>query len=267
MLIAATLISSMALNAAAALEVIPGGDVFDAEYYAAQNPDVVAAVGTDTTALYAHYNSSGKAEGRKPYDESLYSQEEIKKFRLKNYKRSTDKPIEITEVLYLINSAGGVSPVILWNNNTGKTIKYITFYMTPYNAVDDPINDEVTGKNTFACKVTGPISYNGGLGDYFYDMGSGIVSVYQSGDKMPHYYQGLPLYRTKPKSKYDTINEREVDYPSLTFSKISKWTNVWYNSTTKDIHFTKIEIDYMDGTHQTLNNVGSPLCWKISCWE
>ena len=72
--------SSMALSASAALEVIPGGKAFDAEYYAAQNPDVAAVVGTDTMALYNHYQQSGQKEGRKPYDESLYSQEDVKKF-------------------------------------------------------------------------------------------------------------------------------------------------------------------------------------------
>ena len=47
------------------------GQLFDAEYYAEQNPDVAAAVGTDFNALYQHYLTNGKAEGRRPYDESL----------------------------------------------------------------------------------------------------------------------------------------------------------------------------------------------------
>lgn len=46
------------------------GAVFDAEYYAQQNPDVVAVLGTDGGVLYQHYQSHGKAEGRKPYDEN-----------------------------------------------------------------------------------------------------------------------------------------------------------------------------------------------------
>lgn len=37
---------------------------FDAEYYAANNPDVVAAVGTDANALLQHYITSGQYEGR-----------------------------------------------------------------------------------------------------------------------------------------------------------------------------------------------------------
>ena len=38
--------------------------VFDAEYYAANNPDVVAALGNDENALLQHYINSGMTEGR-----------------------------------------------------------------------------------------------------------------------------------------------------------------------------------------------------------
>ena len=132
----------MALGASAALEAIPDGWVFDPEYYAAQNPDVVQVFGTDTMALYNHYRQSGNKEGRKPYDESVYSEDDVKRFYAENFKRSDAQPIEIKRVIFTVNSAGGVSPIVLWNNNTGKTIKYIRFYMEPYNAVDDPVEDD-----------------------------------------------------------------------------------------------------------------------------
>ena len=45
------------------------GTVFDAEYYAANNPDVAAALGTDEAALYNHYVNHGKNEGRKPCED------------------------------------------------------------------------------------------------------------------------------------------------------------------------------------------------------
>ena len=63
MVAAMAVVSSMALGASAALEAIPDGWVFDPEYYAAQNPDVVQVVGTDTMALYNHYRQSGNKEG------------------------------------------------------------------------------------------------------------------------------------------------------------------------------------------------------------
>jgi len=40
------------------------GSDFDANYYAANNPDVVAAYGNDSDALLAHYLNHGKEEGR-----------------------------------------------------------------------------------------------------------------------------------------------------------------------------------------------------------
>ena len=39
-------------------------DLFDAKYYAEQNPDVVAAYGDDAEALYKHYSTYGVKEGR-----------------------------------------------------------------------------------------------------------------------------------------------------------------------------------------------------------
>ncbi len=52
----------------AAPKAIPDGGTFDAEFYAATYPDVVAAVGVDETALYNHYLTVGKAEGKLPYE-------------------------------------------------------------------------------------------------------------------------------------------------------------------------------------------------------
>lgn len=39
-------------------------DIFNAEYYAEQNPDIVEAIGDDAKTLYQHYVTSGLAEGR-----------------------------------------------------------------------------------------------------------------------------------------------------------------------------------------------------------
>lgn len=52
----------------AAPQTMPDGGLFDPEYYAANNPDVVAVMGTDTANLYAHYVLCGKLEGRLPYE-------------------------------------------------------------------------------------------------------------------------------------------------------------------------------------------------------
>lgn len=50
---------------------MPALAAFDANYYAKQNPDVVAAVGTTPKALENHYNTFGKKEGRAASAEDL----------------------------------------------------------------------------------------------------------------------------------------------------------------------------------------------------
>lgn len=51
-------------DAKAAPKTMADGTVFDAEFYAATYPDVVAVFGTDEALLYQHYVTNGKAEGR-----------------------------------------------------------------------------------------------------------------------------------------------------------------------------------------------------------
>lgn len=67
-LIATVLCLSSGMTAMAAPETMPDGGIFDAEYYAENNPDVVAVFGTDKNALYSHYVNFGRAEGRQPYE-------------------------------------------------------------------------------------------------------------------------------------------------------------------------------------------------------
>lgn len=55
----------------AAPKTMADGGVFDPEYYAQQNPDVVAALGADENALYQHYLNNGKSEGRLPYEVNI----------------------------------------------------------------------------------------------------------------------------------------------------------------------------------------------------
>ncbi len=66
-----TVLISSGLSVNAAPVVMADGTVFDAEYYAQTNPDVVGVLGTDANVLYSHYINNGKAEGRAPYNPTL----------------------------------------------------------------------------------------------------------------------------------------------------------------------------------------------------
>ena len=60
LMIAAVTLFGSSTTALAAPEAVPGTDlIFDSEYYAAKNPDVVAILGTDANALLQHYISFG----------------------------------------------------------------------------------------------------------------------------------------------------------------------------------------------------------------
>ena len=55
------------------------------------------------------------------------------------------------------NTAGGVDLYIAWQNTSKKDIKYITFTVVPYNAVDDIVECDVRDIASFRGKITGPI--------------------------------------------------------------------------------------------------------------
>lgn len=63
-IIAAVLLFGSSTTVSAAPERMPDGEIFDADYYADTNPDVAAAIGTDTAVLYRHYVEFGAAEHR-----------------------------------------------------------------------------------------------------------------------------------------------------------------------------------------------------------
>lgn len=56
------------------------------------------------------------------------------------------------------NSAGGVDLFIHWQNTSDQTIRYATFTVQAYNAVDDPVQCTIRNRDTqFRGQVTGPI--------------------------------------------------------------------------------------------------------------
>jgi hypothetical protein len=55
------------------------------------------------------------------------------------------------------NSAGGVSASINFKNISDKEIKYVTFYVQVYNAVDDQVYCTITNECMKSLQVTGPI--------------------------------------------------------------------------------------------------------------
>ena len=65
------------------------------------------------------------------------------------------------------NSAGGRDAIIYWTNTTNKTIKYILFHVTAYNAVGDVEVCSIKQKTSTSLQITGPIEHGkGGSGSF-----------------------------------------------------------------------------------------------------
>jgi hypothetical protein len=110
--------------------------------------------------------TSNSSSGFKPSDKLLEMELELSKIKeadeeasgLAQQLKEKGFPIAIYEHYpSKPNSADGVNVSIAWNNLSPKEIKYITFTVKPYNAVDDVVFCNVSGDASYSLKVTGPI--------------------------------------------------------------------------------------------------------------
>ena len=153
------------------------------------------------------------------------------------------KPALQAYVTFSMNSVGGVSPTIYYRNNTGQTLKYIDWYMIPYNAVNDPVKSEV-GHYTYG-QETGPIEpfsvNSSSYGKY------AIVNGSRYSVQTDNYG-----------CQYVVVNGNRV---YLTASEANDWVLddwvsfdcMWYNNTVDHIVITKAVITYMNGSKQTIS--------------
>ena len=89
-------------------------------------------------------------------------------------KEEVQKIVQVHDVwVYDINSADGVEMSISWTNTSDKTIKYIHFYVEPYNAVNDKMSCDIRDHSLFDAYVTGPCEsgYKGYRYLHFYEDG------------------------------------------------------------------------------------------------
>ena len=79
-----------------------------------------------------------------------------------------------------IDSAEGVDMRISWTNTSDKTIKYIYFYVEPYNAVGDKVYCEIRDYSRFTARVTGPCE--SGYKGYYTVGDESIGDIYHYGN-------------------------------------------------------------------------------------
>lgn len=84
-------------------------------------------------------------------------------------KRTYDNVLALSgSTLHSPNSVGGCDYSIHYQNKSKKTIKYVNFSIDFYNAVDDRVYCEISGRSSCSCKDTGPI-YSGEWGGGSWD--------------------------------------------------------------------------------------------------
>lgn len=154
-------------------------------------------------------------------------------------------PVDVISGGFNMNSVGGVDPYVGFRNNSGKVIKYITFEMTPYNRVFDPVSCTIRGYSTRECEATGPFDPDVGICAEMYSTTSGSIFILDRNSQHPYYY----TTRT-----FDKMDLQPEQY-AKTFTHFPGWDTVWYNSNIHYIEVTKATIDYMDGTNDVISDL------------
>lgn len=78
-------------------------------------------------------------------------------------KQKAREIIRVTKVNYYMNSVGGAEVHFNFVNNSSKTIKYITFGVSFYNAVGDILRPDYDRRAINYCSVTGPYGTGEGM--------------------------------------------------------------------------------------------------------
>lgn len=182
---------------------------------------------------------------------------------------AASKPaVEIVATALMSNSVGGISIGINYCNNSEKSIKYITWYVTPYNAVGDSVRCTVTGLSQATCKTTGPIEPMPSHIDT-----SGHLSFKSSKPTdSPFADYTYTDYRINDNGAQYLINadksnnffvRRDSSYIYLTDSEAQNaayknntaaFQCVWYNKSIRSFKVNKAIVEFMDGSKQTISN-------------
>lgn len=116
----------------------------------------------------ATVDSSGKVKGIKPGTCVISAKTKNSK-TVKCKVTIKERPqLYIIGASFDINFLEGVEPYIAFQNNFGKTIKYVYFECYFYNTVGDPAYCSIQGTNHQTLQITGPIK-DGVMDSYYWD--------------------------------------------------------------------------------------------------
>lgn len=154
------------------------------------------------------------------------------------------------------NSVGGVEPTIGWRNTSGKTIKYVDWYLTAYNRVGDPVKCEISRKSTVVAEEVGPIA------PYVPISGSGF-GYYCGSNRITGLSDNNNNYSYCILSTYDFFTPEENlnfgllltpdEVQNAVYDQKSEFEVCWYNSSISNFRISKAVVTFMDGSKTTVS--------------
>lgn len=185
--------------------------------------------------------------------------------------------VELTDVYFTVNSADGVTPTICFRNNSGKTIKYVTFTMVPFNAVGDRASCTIRGYSSVQARLVGPIepmtfdrtvattvatpSSMGNRGPF--QVQQQLATDYYIGaeernghrifldkDGNAYYWDS---YINVPSGMTPAVFLTDDELQNAVYCDAVEWDNLWYNGTIDELAVTQADVIYMDGSKETVN--------------
>lgn len=212
--------------------------------------DTTTFINTSTSTKGTHTQTQTEIEKVITTKENLTTTEPTEKQVSKSEIQSRLRIFE-TDV-YEVDSAGGVSAIVYWRNESPKTIKYINFYLTPYNAVGDAVKCEIRGYSRNRCYHTGPVeqTYCGEyayveMNEFQFENGERIVvptGNYKWRYIAPGYREDIPQVDVGVLEN-KVLSEAEIKKTALG----TIWERTWYNNNIDSIKVEGITIEYMDG--------------------
>ncbi len=164
--------------------------------------------------------------------------------------------IKLFEVGFHMNTADGVEPRISLRNDSGKTIKYIYFTTTPYNAVNDKVYCSIHRDSTRELYITGPIAphstWYAESGSMLYANGSSHLLYEHGGNGQIYWHDSSAPYdfSASAEQRYRYLTQDDYKY---VYDKYF-WDPEWYNSDTDYLVISKIYVEYTDGSKETIYN-------------
>ncbi|HIW07927.1 MAG TPA: hypothetical protein H9890_00815 [Candidatus Faecalibacterium intestinigallinarum] len=157
-----------------------------------------------------------------------------------------------------------------FRNNSGKTIKYIDFYVSAYNRVGDLIHDEITFNATKKLTGVGPTepfvpqklqgqvhtSLSNGDGTPFSEYREAGYMINDGQYRLAVYLDKYNNFFTKPTLSYDAnecvyLSDYEIN--NMIYSSYICFDDVFYNDMLDSVTLNKIVVTYMDGSQQTIS--------------